>query len=160
MPKSTAIIQSSDYKALIQALKAQVQSSQIKAAVSVNRELLKLYWFISAQIVEKQKAANWGDGFIKQVSYDLQREFPGMKGFSVSNLKYMKQWYLYWHQWVKKKSQQIVGQKDKAMVQQAVAPLDSAPIFQIPWGQNLVIISKSSSPEEALFYVQQTIENN
>jgi len=73
MTKPTHIIQDNDYKAFIHTLKAQVQSSQIKAAVAVNQELLKLYWLIGSQIVEKQKLAAWGSGFIQQVSRDLQR---------------------------------------------------------------------------------------
>ncbi len=141
------IIQTDDYKAFIQSLKAQVQSSQIKAAVSVNRELLKLYWLIGSQIVEKQKQAAWGSGFIKQVSHDLQQEFPDTKGFSARNLERMRKWYIYWS-------------KDKSIASQTVSQLEEASVFQIPWGQNLVIISKSSSPEEALFYVQKTIANN
>ena len=141
------LLQNNEYKQFITHLKSQIQSAQIKAAVAINRELLKLYWQLGEQIVEKQAKAQWGDGLIKQISKDLQLEFPDMKGFSTSNLKYMKQWYLYWQDEFSK-SQQLVGQ------------LDQAPIFQIPWGQNLLIISKSRSTGEALFYVQKTIENN
>ncbi len=78
---------------------------------------------------------------------DLKKEFPDMKGFSYRNVKYMKQWFLFWS------PVDVIGQ-------QAVAQLEPDLILQIPWGQNLVIISKSQSKEEALFYVQQTIENN
>jgi len=145
MPK--LIIQTDDYKAFIQSLKAQVQSSQIKAAVSVNKELLKLYWLLGSQIVEKQKQATWGSGFIKQVSHDLQREFPDMKGFSARNLERMRKWYLYWS-------------TDELIASQVVSQLDDASIFQIPWGQNLVIIAKSNKRQAALFYVHKTIENN
>ncbi len=141
------LVKSKDYRAFIHSLKSEIQTAQIKAAVSVNRNLLKLYWLIGSQIVEKQKTANWGDGLVKQVSLDLRTEFPEMKGFSTRNIHLMKQWYLFWHQ-------------EPAIVQQAVAQLELAPIFQIPWGQNLLIISKSASPEEALFYVKKTIENN
>jgi len=141
------LIKNSDYKHFINSLKTEVQSAQIKAVVAVNRELLKLYWWMGSQIVEKQKTANWGDGLIKQISRDLQAEFPDIKGFSTRNIQLMKQWYLYWH-------------KESSIVQQVVAQLDQAPIFQIPWGQNLLIISKAGTATEALFYVQQTIENN
>ncbi|MBL4774913.1 MAG: DUF1016 family protein [Mariprofundus sp.] len=147
MTKSTHMIQDHDYKLFIHALKEQVQSSQIKASISVNRELLNLYWLIGSNIVEKQKKATWGSGFIKQVSHDLQQEFPDMKGFSARNLERMRKWYLYWG-------------KDESIASQVVSQLDSAPIFQIPWGQNLVIIAKSDDQHEAIFYVQKTIENN
>jgi len=141
------LINNSEYKTLIFSLKSQIQSAQIKAAVAVNRELLQLYWFIAEQIVHKQQTARWGDGLVKQVSRDLQKEFPNMKGFSSRNIHMMRQWYLYWHQ-------------EPAIVQQLVAQIAQAPIFQIPWGQNLLIISKARSSKEALFYVQKTIENN
>ena len=126
------------YFDFIQDIKNRVQSAQIKAAVSVNQELLRLYWDMGAKIVEKQKQTAWGDGFLKQMSQDLQDDFPDMKGFSLRNLKYMRQWFLFW--------------SDASIGQQAVA--------QIPWGHNLVILSKIRDHEEALFYVQKTIENN
>jgi len=141
------IINNSEYKSFIVTIKSQIQSVQIKAAVSVNRELLQLYWFIAEQIVQKQKTARWGDGLVKQISRDLQQEFPKMKGFSIRNLELMRKWYRYWVQ-------------TDEIAKQVVSQLEQAPIFQIPWGQNLLIISKTSSTEEAQFYVQKTIENN
>jgi len=68
-------IQSNDYKVFIKQIKNQIHSSQIKVAISVNRGMLKLYWFIGSEIVKNQKNANWGDGLVKQVSKDLQAEF-------------------------------------------------------------------------------------
>ena len=127
------ILSSSEYKAFIGTIKSQIQSAQIKAAVSVNSELLHLYWFIAQQMVQKQKTTRWGEGLVKQVSRDLQQDFPDMKGFSTRNIHMMKQWYLYWH-------------KEVSIVQQAVAQLEQTPIFQIPWGQNLLIISRSHAP--------------
>ncbi len=159
------IISTADYKNFINEIKTKIQQSQIKAAVSVNVEMLKLYWFIGSGIVVKQKTANWGDGLLKQISRDLKAEFPNMKGFSDTNLKYMKQWYLFWSN-VLQISQQPVDQlalSPNKKGQQVVSQLDAAEnelIFQIPWGQNIVIVTKSKSEDEALFYVQKTIENN
>lgn len=137
-----------DYNAFIKQIKSKIQSSQIKAAISVNQEMLKLYWFIGSEIIKKQEISNWGDGLLKQISDDLKTEFPEMKGFSHRNIKYIKQWFVFWN---------------NANRQQLVAQFENQPIsaiFQIPWGQNLVIISKSNSTEEALFYVNKTIANN
>ncbi len=136
-------ITTTDYKRFISEIKSKIQQSQIKAAISVNVEMLKLYWFIGSSIVKKQKESNWGSGFIKQMSKDLKDEFPNMKGFSDTNLKYMRSWYIFFS-----KSPQVVGD------------LANALIFQIPWGQNREIITKSDSVEEAFFYVQKTIENS
>lgn len=128
-----------EYLVFIREIKTLIQKTRIKAAISVNQELLKMYWDLGTQIVEKQKQTAWGDGFLAQMSRDLQEEFPGIKGFSLRNIKYMRQWYLFWH-------------KSQANGQQVVA--------QIPWGHNLVILSKTETHDEALFYVQKTMENN
>ena len=139
------IIQKDEYKKLIEEIKTQVQTSQIKASISVNKELLKLYWNIAQLIVEKQKLTSWGDGFIKSISKDLQKDFPNIKGFSTTNIKYMRKWYLFYS---KEKSPQLVDF------------LKGEILFQIPWGHNREIITKSNSLEEAIFYVRKTIENN
>jgi len=86
--------------------------------------------------------ANWGSSVVEELSKDLKTGFPNQKGFSRSNLFSMKKWFEFYSQSEidTKKTQQLVG--------------------QIPWGQNVVIISKSKSIEEALFYSNKTIENN
>jgi len=88
--------QSTDYHSFIQEIKQRIQSAQIKAAVSVNYQLLRLYWELAEQITVKQKETSWGDGFITQMSNDLKHEFPEMKGFSKRNLELMRQWYGFW----------------------------------------------------------------
>ena len=147
-----ALIQNKTYYSWLKELKHKVRLVQIKAAVKVNSELLQFYWELGQDIVDKQKNAKWGDGFLKQLSIDLSSEFPDMKGFSLSNLKYIKQWYLFYSQEIGK-SQQAVGQKPIA--KQAVSQL-----VQIPWGHNIAIISKCKNLDEALFYIQKTIQNN
>lgn len=126
------------YKKWLADLKNKVRSIQIKVAIAVNKELLTFYWELGADIVQRQSTTNWGDGFLSQLSADLMDEFPDMKGFSLSNLKYMRQWYLYFE-----KSQQVVDQ-----------------LMQIPWGHNIVVITKIKNVDEAIFYVQKTIQNN
>ena len=132
-----------EYKEWLQELKLKIKSRQIKAALSVNSELIKLYWEIGAMIVEKQRESKWGSGFVKQLSADLKKEFPKVNGFSETNLKYCRRFYLFYNQ-TDKKFQQLVG-KLKEKSQQAVD--------QIPWGHNILIFTKSQTIEEALFYV-------
>ena len=93
---SDKLIKDDEYRAFIQDIKQRIQSAQIKAAISLNQELLHLYWDLGSRIVEKQQSASWGDRFLPQMSKDLKAEFPNMKGFSVSNLKYMRQWFRFW----------------------------------------------------------------
>lgn len=134
-----SIIKTEDYLAFIQDIKQRIQGAQIKASVAVNQALLHLYWELAERIVAKQQDSAWGDGFLLQMSRDLQAEFPEIKGFSLRNLKYMRQWFQFWS-------------AEPAIGQQLVA--------QIPWGHNLVIISKIKTIDQALFYVQKTIQNN
>jgi predicted nuclease of restriction endonuclease-like (RecB) superfamily len=156
---SNLLKRNDDYTDFIRDIKHRVQSAQIKAAVSVNRELLVLYWELAEKIVEKQKNSQWGSGLLTQISKDLQNEFPDMKGFSLSNLKYIRQWYLFWADG-NAIGQQAVAQIEKS--QQAVGQLEKPKqlVSQIPWGHNLLIVSKSKTHEEALFYIHKTIENN
>ncbi|GHV79361.1 hypothetical protein AGMMS49944_11520 [Spirochaetia bacterium] len=155
-PMDTLIKADKAYIDFILNIKQRIQAAQIKASVAVNHGLMELYWDIGASIVEKQKQTAWGDGFLPQMSIDLQHEFPDIKGFSLTNLKYMRLWYMFWS--IETIGQQLVDQLQSPsapIVQQAVAQLG-----QIPWGHNLVIISKIKNQQEALFYVQKTIENN
>jgi len=135
-------IQTTEYKEFIQRIKIKAQQAQIKASVKVNSTLLEFYWELGQEIIEKQKIANWGSAFLKNMSKDLMREFPNMKGFSKRNLELIRKWYLYY------------SEKNE-ITKQAVSQL-----LLIPWGHNIVIVQKSKNVEEALFYVQKTIENS
>jgi predicted nuclease of restriction endonuclease-like (RecB) superfamily len=144
---------SADYRAWLGELKTRFRQVQLKAAVAVNTALLQFYWDLGADMVTRQVQWNWGSGFLKQLSADLVSEFPEMKGFSASNLKYIRQWHLFWV--VDAISQQPVGR----IGQQAVAQFAKHPvsqIFAIPWGHNLAIIAKCKQHDEALYYVQAT----
>ncbi|SFV60374.1 FIG074102: hypothetical protein [hydrothermal vent metagenome] len=134
-------IQITEYKEFIKKIKTKVRQAQIKASVKVNSTLLEFYWELGADIVEKQKTASWGSGFLKQMSHDLMIEFPDMKGFSKRNLELIRKWYLFYSQ-------------DNIITKQAVSQL-----VQIPWGHNIAIFQKNNEIKKALFYVQQTMEN-
>lgn len=135
-----------DYRQWLAELKSKIRFSQIKAAVAVNSELIRLYWNLGQQIVEKQENAQWGSGFIERLSKDLQMEFPDISGLSVSNLRRCRQFYLFYNQ------------EDKIHAQ-LVRELDDNSLFNIPWGHHTFIIGRIKSPQEALFYIHKTIEN-
>lgn len=80
-----------EYKAWLTELKGRIRSAQVKAAVTVNSQLIEFYWELGKMIAGKQKI--WGSRFLENLSKDLQAEFPEMKGFSVTNLKYCKLFY-------------------------------------------------------------------
>ena len=109
----------------------------MRAAVAVNRELVLLYWGIGVEISHRQKQEGWGTKVIENLSRDLKRSFPEMEGFSIRNLKYMKTFAESW--------------PDEQIVQQVVALL--------PWGHNVRLLDKVSSPEERTWYASQAIQN-
>jgi len=131
-----------EYFNWVNELKTLIQKTQIKASISVNRELLGLYWTIGRSISEKVNNANWGSSVVEELSKDLKAEFPNQKGFSRSNLFSMKKWFEFYSK----------SEIDLVKIQQLVG--------QIPWGHNVVITSKSKSIKEAVFYSNKTIENN
>lgn len=155
----------SDYQDWVAGLKQQFATKQIKVAVQANTALLEFYWQLGVEIIEKQQSANWGDRFLNQLSLDLKKAFPEVKGFSLRNLKYIRQWVAFYDgEREEENAQTLIGQ-------QAVAQINTnnsncygsengavAQITQIPWGHNLKIISQCDSTQEALFYVRKTIE--
>jgi len=126
----------SDYPKVLEEIKTRVRTARIQASLSVNRELITLYWEIGRLILQRQEAEGWGARVIDRLSVDLRREFPDMKGFSSRNLKYMR------------KFAEIYTQTE--IVQQAAA--------QIPWFHNCVILDKVKSAEQRLWYIQATVE--
>ena len=134
-------ITTTEYKNWLVELKRKIRSSQIKAAIAVNSELIAFYWELGKMISEKQTA--WGSKFLETLSKDLQDEFPEMKGFSVSNLKFCKLFFNYFS---------IRSQVENEIAENVVVKL--------PWGHIKLIITKIKETIEANFYIQQTIENN
>ena len=91
------LLKDKDYTNWLKDLKNKFRKTQLKAAVKVNSELLNFYWELGKEIVEKQKETKWGNKFLERLSKDLMSEFPDVKGFSLRNLKYIRQWYLFWN---------------------------------------------------------------
>lgn len=125
------------YAELLTELKARIRSAQLKAALSVNRELILLYWRIGRQILESQRQEGWGSKVIDRLSKDLRIAFPEMKGFSPRNLKYMRAL--------------AEAYPEEQFVQQ--------PVAQIPWGHNVRILDHVRDPAEREFYIRKTIEH-
>ena len=85
------------YTLWLKQVKERVRSAQIKASLKVNAELLDLYWEMGREIVKKEEETQWGSKLIEQLSKDLLGEFPDIKGFSVTNLYYIKRWFLFYN---------------------------------------------------------------
>ena len=134
-----------EYKNWITEVKAKVRSSQIKAALAVNSELIRFYWDLGRMITEMQTRFHWGDKVIERASKDLKEEFPDVNGLSSRNLKYCRQFYQFYQ---------------SSFGQQPVAQLSNDLLDKVPWGHNILIFTKSRNLIEAKFYIGQTIENN
>lgn len=125
------------YPELLDELKDHIQRARVKASLSVNRELILLYWEIGRRILDHQAEEGWGAKVIDRLAADLQLAFPNTQGFSARNLKYMRAF--------------AEAYPDREIVQQAVA--------QIPWGHNRVLLDKVKDPTQRLWYAQQTLEH-
>ena len=168
----TDLIKNSELKQWLSDLKVRIRQSQIKAMIKVNDEMLHLYWDMGHDIVVRQMDAKWGTGFFAQLSKELKTEFPDMKGFSVTNLKYCKYFYQFYSHdnqmrqqfvdtirpQVEDELQQVENKKN--IIRLHVGDeLKNDLVFLIPWGHQKCIIDKCKSTHEALFYVQKTIKN-
>ena len=108
-----------DYRQWLSELKTRFRQVQLRAAVAVNTAMLQFYWELGADMVAKQTQFAWGSGFLNQLSADLMREFPEVKGFSKRNLEQIRRWYSFWN-------------ASPAIAQQAASQL-----MGIPWGHHL-----------------------
>lgn len=140
-----------DYAKWIEGLSSRFRNMQIKAATKVNQEMLMFYWSLGKDIVEMNAEGTWGSGLLKNLSLDLKERLPDSKGFSETNLDYMRRFYLLYS-----KSPQVVEDNTSEISPQLVGKLCS-----IPWGHHRYIMDKCKNDvEKALFYVEKTIENN
>lgn len=125
------------YVTLLADLKRRIGSARLRAALSVNRELVLLYWSIGRDILSRQESEGWGTKIIDRLASDLRLEFPEMTGLSARNLKYMRAFAEAW--------------PDPEFVQQVVALL--------PWGHNVRLLDGLDIPQEREWYARQAIQN-
>ena len=144
MSKGLTIIDK-DYTQWVENLSVRYRQSQIKAAVRVNRELLKYYWELGRDIEEMHVEERWGQSVIKNLSVDLQLKNPNSTGLSRTNIYYAKKFYLLYSQHLK-------------VVPQTVGQLKEM-LFSIPWGHHRYLIDRyGTEPEKAFFYVKKTMK--
>lgn len=146
-----------EYKNWIISISQQFKTSQIKAAVKVNSEMLKFYWFLGKELVNKKLQYDWGSNFYVQVSKDLSNSLPDIKSFSPRNLLYMVQFY-------KMYPNTVIAHQVGAQIENVDNINDYneiSIIFSVPWGHHKLLLDKcKGNIDQALFYVRKTIENN
>ena len=146
--KKIELKMTTSYRSFVEELKNKIQKSQIKAALSVNQELIELYWDIGKSIVKKQDLEGWGENVIERIGEDLQKEFPAVKGFSSRNIWRMRSFYIAYTEGFKESG---LKEEEKQKLPQLVA--------EIPWGHNSLIIQKIKEPNARLWYLQKTIQH-
>ena len=150
------------YTTLLADLKARVRAAQLRAVVSVNRELILLYWDIGRIIVEAQTTKGYGKQVVERLAEDLHDAFPKMDGFSPRNVWRMRAFYLAWTE-ESQKHRQPVGNLDSKILPQLVAELGGhnlpQPVAEIPWGHNVLLLEKIANPILRLWYAHKAIEH-
>lgn len=164
----------SNYVQWLNEVKSRYRSAQIKAAVKVNAEQLLFNWQLGRDLVTRKAEEQWGSGVVEQLSMDLQAAFPESKGFSTTNLWYMKKWYeFYSTPEALEKLHQLGGEIQSSdnqpitklhqlggeIVESQITSSDGAKypaIFSfVPWRHHVEIIAKCKTIDEALFYVNK-----
>jgi len=130
-----------EYAQTLSEIKKLVIEAQQRAASAVNKELSFLYWLIGKTIVERQEKSGWGENVLENLAEDLQNAFPGMAGFSRSNVYRMKAFFLAYQE-----NPTAVGQ------------IDNLSIFKIPWGHNAVILERIKDEKLRLWYAQKVLD--
>lgn len=128
------LMNNNEYIEIIETIKGEIRGAQYKAALSVNRELIMLYYHIGTVINEHK---TWGSKFIENLAADIRIAFPNVKGYSVRNLKYMAKY--------------AETYPDEEFVQTVSA--------QIPWSHNTAILDKVKDTEQRVWYIKKTAEN-
>lgn len=153
------------YQSWFSEIKEKISSAQVRSALAANRELICFYYEMGASIILKQREMAWGNKVIDQLSADLKSEFPGISGFSRTNLYYMKIFYEFFSCFDDAINSVCFGAVavPKQIVPQAGGQLQMPDIVQLaanlPWGHLKVLLDKVKEPSVALFYLQETILN-
>ena len=166
----------SDYAEFRESLKTRVRHSQTKAMLSVNRELIALYWDIGRQIVERQGREGRGKSVVDRLAADIQNAFPGIGGFSPSNVWRMRAFFLAYMPATPNLAQPVRDLDRVSKVEQAVRqivepipsqvvtewalPILPQPVAEIRWGYNVLIFEKLKDRSERLSYASKTLTSN
>ena len=126
-----------EYMEFFSGIKTRLKTVQIRAALAANSELIKFYWELGTDLIEKQKSQKWGNGFLEQFSHDMRQAFPEMQGLSVRNLQRMKQFATIY--------------SESEITAQAVS--------QLPWGHITRLIQMVKDEVKREWYAEQTITN-
>ncbi|GAB6272843.1 MAG: hypothetical protein STSR0003_26950 [Smithella sp.] len=164
--KTVLSIHQKGYPKFLSDLKTRIREAQVKATLSVNRELILLYWEIGCRLDAVQKKQGWGAAVIPRLAKDLKNELPELKGFSERNISRMLSFYREYPQLkaflpqavAKRKPAKILPQSLAKMPVSATDTMESL-LLALPWGHNILLIEKVKHCDLRLWYAQKTLEN-
>ncbi len=162
-----AIIQhnAADYNIAIQTIKEAILRSQYQAAKLVNREMLSLYYGIGRYISANSREGFWGTGAIKTISERLRKELPGLKGFSQTNLKYMRIFYEEWSPIIEAKNHKSSAVADEINtdsllpVKSSTTADDLEKFLNLSFSHHIIILAEEKNIEKRWKYISLAIEN-
>lgn len=152
-----------DYADFLEALKIRVRQAQTKAMLAVNRELIELYWDLGRRIVERQETAGWGRAVVERLADDIQKAFPGLGGFSRTNVFRMRAFYLSCQSATESVPQPVGQVKSRRKVAQAVGqPAESSlpeTLANLPWGHNILLVERVKDCPQRHWYAAKALEH-
>lgn len=119
-------------------IKGRIQAAQVRAALSLSREVVWLYWQIGAEVRQRQREHSWGAKVVERLAADLKTDFPGVAGFSRTNLLYMRAF--------------AEAYPDPIIVQQL---LDNSPL---PWGHHIRLLDRVKDADQRLWCLRAAHE--
>ena len=166
MAKEAIIRQdTADYNAAVQTIKKAILCSQYQAAKLVNREMLSLYYGIGRYISANSREGFWGTGAIKTISERLRKELPGLKGFSQTNLKYMRIFYEEWSPIIEAKNHKSSAVADEINtdsllpVKSSTTADDLERFLNLSFSHHIIILAEEKNIEKRWKYISLAIEN-
>ncbi len=153
------------YREAVSSIKQAILHSQYRAAKLVTGELLSLYFGIGCYISRNSRKESWGTGAIDRISEQLRKELPGLRGFSATNLKNMRTFFEFWHQFINRQPTaddlpHSPAINIESLEQQLFTPhsgeLHREEFLGISFSHHIEILRKSTNLQEVLFYIRQT----
>jgi len=169
--EKTALVRS-DFTALLTDVKSRIQAAQTRAVLSVNSELVRLYWDIGQIIDERQQREGWGAAVIPRLARELHNELPELKGFSERNIKSMVAFYREYRDPAAIVQQPVAQLPSQPILPQALAKLATGGLvppaaagspesllWLIPWGHHVLLMLKLKDLSVRRWYMEQTLAN-
>ena len=163
------------YNDAVQQIKSAILESQLETARAANKQMLSLYYAVGKFVSENSREGTWGTGAIGAISAQLQREMPGLRGFSPTSIKKMRQFYEEWNGFLNRpptagELENIENERKTAKISifallninqpPMAGDLDFSEFLALSFTHHIEILGRCTSLEERAFYIHQTFINH